>query len=136
MNVVQLELRFKIKHGYNKFLFNHYQNLVGIALQNQARLQPENCVVIDNPPLELRFKIKHGYNSLMYKVTMILVGIALQNQARLQRSILLASFALSWNCASKSSTVTTEEGILTLHSRLELRFKIKHGYNGYSSFLF
>jgi len=105
---VQLELRFKIKHGYNKFLFNHYQNLVGIALQNQARLQPENCVVIDNPPLELRFKIKHGYNSLMYKVTMILVGIALQNQARLQPIKNKYVRDGCWNCASKSSTVTTQ----------------------------
>jgi len=101
-----LELRFKIKHSYNcqrGFIFN---NKVGIALQNQARLQrievygrpvgcwncasksstvtTLNCAFKNSPALELRFKIKHGYNTSAWTYFTMQVGIALQNQARLQ----------------------------------------------------
>jgi len=79
--------------------------------------------------LELRFKIKHGYNGSTYFDLDSGVGIALQNQARLQLQHFASERTLSWNCASKSSTVTTRNKLYIIPISLELRFKIKHGYN-------
>ncbi len=103
---------------------------VGITLQNQAQLQLKrkiyiprlgwNCASKLNTvttissfltttlELELRYKIKHGYNKWYKKLLSWIVGIALQNQARLQLCHNTKSFLVSWNCASKSSTVTTD----------------------------
>ncbi len=59
----------------------------------------------------------------------IAVGIALQNQARLQLDPATMVWSFRWNCASKSSTVTTPFIEILPQYQLELRFKIKHGYN-------
>ncbi len=59
----------------------------------------------------------------------MIVGIALQNQARLQLKQKRLTHLSSWNCASKSSTVTTSTSQEWFQTELELRFKIKHGYN-------
>ncbi|WP_455550349.1 hypothetical protein [Empedobacter stercoris] len=79
--------------------------------------------------LSLRFKIKHSYNKWYKKLLSWIVGIALQNQAQLQRISHYVAKLQSWNCATKLSTVTTFEHELNEQGLLELRFKIKHGYN-------
>ena len=43
---------------------------------------------------------------------------------------------MCWNCASKSSTVTTFECRLAPLRELELHFKIKHSYNDTQQVLF
>ncbi|WP_416404148.1 hypothetical protein [Empedobacter falsenii] len=79
--------------------------------------------------MELRFKIKHSYNCQRGFIFNNKVGIALQNQARLQRIEVYGRPVGCWNCASKSSTVTTQDAYNEVVILLELRFKIKHGYN-------
>lgn len=60
---------------------------------------------------------------------MLPVGITLQNQAQLQLKRKIYIPRLGWNCASKLNTVTTISSFLTTTLELELRYKIKHGYN-------
>ena len=130
MRTKKLELRFKIKHGYNyRILFQNW-HCVGIALQNQARLQQIPLQPLPKPSWNCASKSSTVTTRKLRCNWQSTVGIALQNQARLQLPDVQGDYDSGWNCASKSSTVTTNLRFDTLNIVLELRFKIKHGYNG------